>query len=453
MWIFVTDIGYHIWLVICKSSIFYVTTHNDSISISDDSFSDDDMSSCDDDSDEESSPPAISSVTKLHAYCKQKARKRPIELTTESSSEGEGEGSPLQSSDDDKEGDMSEVSDVSASGFLDDEAMEVEVSDEEWAEGSGESEVDGWLVEDGEEEEEEDERGEGFIDSEALDEEVYQARKRRKPRILSDDDESISSDDAELAKKCEGTHDENSQPPTKCNQQQDSEGSSESGEDEQHSDSKANGISGESESSSPSSDEEPKASIGEKEADPSDTIGGLFQLARKKALSVFHDKDTSLVRGRIPTSITTSAPPLLRDWTDPTLVAAAKSLFVTGSWGAEGAQALLDEDDALYGDFEDMEEGEMGGRETEGRESPERGQRDEDGDKKRSEKKRKLKAAFDVGYDEEEGGASYLEDLKKEVSEQEQRNKAEFEGMDEQTRLQYEGVRPGYYVRLELKGM
>ena len=43
-----------------------------------------------------------------------------------------------------------------------------------------------------------------------------------------------------------------------------------------------------------------------------------------------------------------------------------------------------------------------------------------------------------------------MEDLKREASEQEQRNRAEFEGMDDRVRLQYEGVRPGYYVRVEL---
>ena len=62
-----------------------------------------------------------------------------------------------------------------------------------------------------------------------------------------------------------------------------------------------------------------------------------------------------------------------------------------------------------------------------------------------------MKAAFDSEYDEE-GGGGYLEGLRQEASEQAQLNQAEFSGVDEQARLQYEGVRPGSYVRMEVKG-
>ena len=191
----------------------------------------------------------------------------------------------------------------------------------------------------------------------------------------------------------------------------------------------------------------PEEAKEEEEEEESQEIGGLFQLTKKRAISIFHNEDTSLV-------VTPPQPPgTCQDWTAPSVVGVIKSLFVTGSWGAEGAQALLQEDDALYGDFEDLEASQEDGGEREGEEEGE----GEDANKKRLEKKKRLKAEFDVGYDQkgegQEGGASsYLDDLKREVSEQEQRNKAEFEGMDEQTRLQYEGVRPGYYVRLELKG-
>ena len=63
-------------------------------------------------------------------------------------------------------------------------------------------------------------------------------------------------------------------------------------------------------------------------------------------MSNFHKDDTSLVK------ITPS-----RDWSLPENVAAIKCLFVTGNWGSEDAHTLLAEDDAMYGDFEDLETG------------------------------------------------------------------------------------------------
>lgn len=66
-------------------------------------------------------------------------------------------------------------------------------------------------------------------------------------------------------------------------------------------------------------------------------------------------------------------------------------------------------------------------------------------------RKRELKAAFDSEYDEE-GGGGYLEGLRHKASEQTQLNQAEFSGVDEQARLQYQGLPPGSYVRLEVEG-
>ena len=64
-------------------------------------------------------------------------------------------------------------------------------------------------------------------------------------------------------------------------------------------------------------------------------------------------------------------------------------------------------------------------------------------------------AKFDQVYDEEqeaEGGGAYYDDLKKEVSEQAEANRAEFIGLREEIRVKYEGVRPGCYVRMEIQG-
>ena len=163
-------------------------------------------------------------------------------------------------------------------------------------------------------------------------------------------------------------------------------------------------------------------------------IGGLFQLTKKKSLTVNHLEDSSIL-SNIPHSG-------LRDWSSLSTAAVVKSLFVTGDWGADSARALLNEDEMLYGDFEDLETGEKRKRTEEELEE----------ERNLVSKKKKLKKEFDVQYDEE-GGTGYLEDLKREVSEQEQRNKAEFEGVDARTRLQLEGICPGHYVRMELKGL
>ena len=186
---------------------------------------------------------------------------------------------------------------------------------------------------------------------------------------------------------------------------------------------------------------------GQKEEDEEkggdDELGGLFQLAKKKeALSMNHRDDTSLPPSRGPLALSC-------DWSDATIAPTVKNLFVTGSWGDEDAQAVLEEDEEMYGDFEDLETGERHREKESKKDDASRGE--EEG--KRLKKKKNLKAAFDVDYDDQEGGeGGYLEDLKREVSEQERRNRAEFEGLDEQTRVQYEGFRPGTYVRMELKG-
>ena len=166
--------------------------------------------------------------------------------------------------------------------------------------------------------------------------------------------------------------------------------------------------------------------------------GGLFQLSKKKKLSAYHAEDTSLL---LPTFSGD------KDWAS--LSSVVKKLFVTGDWGSESAQARLDEDDALFGDFEDLETGEQSETKPPGEEAGD--EETDEAEKTRLENKKRLKEAFDAGYDEEEGGG-YLEDLKREVTEQEQRNRAEFEGMDDKTRQQLEGIRPGHYVRIVLKG-
>ncbi|XP_031733638.1 ribosome biogenesis protein BMS1 homolog [Anarrhichthys ocellatus] len=70
---------------------------------------------------------------------------------------------------------------------------------------------------------------------------------------------------------------------------------------------------------------------------------------------------------------------------------------------------------------------------------------------KRLEKKQRLKERFNSEYDD--GDATYFDDLKEEMQKQAELNRAEFEDVDDETRVQYEGFRPGMYVRLEISSL
>jgi len=126
-----------------------------------------------------------------------------------------------------------------------------------------------------------------------------------------------------------------------------------------------------------------------------------------------------------------------------------------------------EDDDELYGDFEDLESGEkMSGEasKTEKEDDEEQpnvvdlgGDREKELAKRRErmERKLKLKRQFDTDYDGGEGGdkATFYDDLKKEVDDQSNLNKTEFGDMDDSLRVQYEGYRPGMYVRMEISGV
>nr|XP_054514182.1 ribosome biogenesis protein BMS1 homolog [Pan troglodytes] len=58
---------------------------------------------------------------------------------------------------------------------------------------------------------------------------------------------------------------------------------------------------------------------------------------------------------------------------------------------------------------------------------------------------------FDVEYDE--GESTYFDDLKGEMQKEAQLNYVEFEDQDDEARVQYEGFRPGMYVRVEIENV
>ncbi|XP_053392079.1 ribosome biogenesis protein BMS1 homolog [Mercenaria mercenaria] len=147
--------------------------------------------------------------------------------------------------------------------------------------------------------------------------------------------------------------------------------------------------------------------------------------------------------------------------------------FVTGKWDEDkDAEALLQKDDELYGDFEDLETGEQhkGKKEADDDDIDDEEELGSDGEKdkqpeevkkkksemtaeeRRVEKKRKLKEMFDTQYDMK-GDTEFYDNWKEELEQQAKMNRSVFEDMDDDLRVQYEGFRPGMYVRVEIHGV
>lgn len=86
-------------------------------------------------------------------------------------------------------------------------------------------------------------------------------------------------------------------------------------------------------------------------------LGGLFKITKEKNEMKNADNDlrkdnNGLDCSRFPMNS-------VRDWTDKEFAECIMDCFVTGNWEAEkDAQTLLDQDEELFGDFEDMETGE-----------------------------------------------------------------------------------------------
>ncbi|XP_022110222.1 ribosome biogenesis protein BMS1 homolog [Acanthaster planci] len=203
------------------------------------------------------------------------------------------------------------------------------------------------------------------------------------------------------------------------------------------------------------------------EGDEDDNLGGLFKVSRP-------DKDSKSKKRREMNNQDCSAFPVehVRDWTIEEVKELIRDCFVTGQWEKEeDAKMLLDQDDELYGDFEDLETGEVHQGSTHQAEADSGdGSHDDSEDddqvtkmkaeeerekserEQRLEKKRKLKQAFDLDYDGK-GDGDYFDDLKAQMADQAQLNRAEFEDLDDELRTQYEGFRPGLYVRVEVSGV
>ncbi|XP_046607471.1 ribosome biogenesis protein BMS1 homolog [Neodiprion virginianus] len=175
-------------------------------------------------------------------------------------------------------------------------------------------------------------------------------------------------------------------------------------------------------------------------------IGGIFRIVNKQERQKLEARELRNQEESVFYSIDLS-----KDWELEENRNLLTNRFVTGKWKeSEDAEELLklddlEDDDDLYGDFEDLETGEK--HKAEAPEEMTFSEADER--RKLIEKKQKLKEKFDSEYDKGED-KSYYDELKSEVERQAQLNKSEFEGIADDIRVQLEGFRPGMYVRVEL---
>ncbi|EGD81272.1 hypothetical protein PTSG_11309 [Salpingoeca rosetta] len=220
------------------------------------------------------------------------------------------------------------------------------------------------------------------------------------------------------------------------------------------------------------------------DADDDDNDGDDFFTMRSKAKAdEVHDSS----RGAWSTAID-------HDWDEEDLIAELKNQFVTGEWHEDDdAQTLLDKhkqsleqgdsdgdgdgaEDDEFGDFEDLEtgevhtsssaaaaggEGEMGDADADGEGEGDEGEDEEEQPKsaltsrqKRELKKARMKALFDEEYDRVSGGGkTHFDEVKDELAERVKFNMDEFADEDDTLRVEYEGYRPGLYVRVEVHGV
>ncbi|KAK9965745.1 hypothetical protein ABG768_004818 [Culter alburnus] len=203
----------------------------------------------------------------------------------------------------------------------------------------------------------------------------------------------------------------------------------------------------------------------EEDSNNEEELGGLFKVSRPEKSKKIRGDAMDCSRFQPDSS---------HDWDQEEMLASIRDCFVTGKWDEDkDARTLLKEDDELYGDFEDLETGEVHKAKAGNKDQAEGGNDDEknDGDdddeeeeapqvkldddevqkNKRLEKKRRLKERFNAQYDD--GDATYFDDLKEELQKQAELNRQEFEDMEDEVRVQYEGFRPGMYVRVEIPAL
>ncbi|XP_043485918.1 ribosome biogenesis protein BMS1 homolog, partial [Polistes fuscatus] len=186
----------------------------------------------------------------------------------------------------------------------------------------------------------------------------------------------------------------------------------------------------------------------EEEENDSKSVGGIFKVVQEKQKQKLQERELQNLEENIFFSKEPS-----RDWLEEDNKVLLVNCFVTGKWKeSEDAEELLKLDDMddneIYGDFEDLETGEK----HKADDSQPSKENELDEKKQLLEKKRKLKEQFNAEYDNGET-KTYYDELRQEVDKQAEINKSEFEGIDDDVRVQLEGYRPGMYVRVEIQGV
>ncbi|KRT86470.1 hypothetical protein AMK59_550 [Oryctes borbonicus] len=185
-------------------------------------------------------------------------------------------------------------------------------------------------------------------------------------------------------------------------------------------------------------------------------IGGLFKVVSREQQKRKIEKDSMNLT---ESSLLMPWSSNVEDYTDPENKWMIQDCFVTGKWKeSEDANELLKLDAAEissdsdeFGDFEDLETGEKFTKDASHKkeDAKEIGKIDKNA---LAEKKLKLKQKFDAEYDNE-AGSSYYDELKLSAEKQAELNKSVFENMPDDLRVQFEGYRPGMYVRIEFQGV
>ncbi|BBN03124.1 ribosome biogenesis protein BMS1 [Marchantia polymorpha subsp. ruderalis] len=178
----------------------------------------------------------------------------------------------------------------------------------------------------------------------------------------------------------------------------------------------------------------------------------------------------------------------LSDWKDDEKIESIRDRFVTGDWekAAKRERGEIDEDDdedEVYGEFEDLETGEKHSGAEDAKVAkkdqslvPLKGETSAEAEERRL-KKLALRAKFDNKYDGSEdmddgdggkasartkhhqsggtepGEKDYFDKVKDEIELRKQKNLAELGEIDDETRIEMEGFRGGTYLRIELHGM
>jgi len=143
----------------------------------------------------------------------------------------------------------------------------------------------------------------------------------------------------------------------------------------------------------------------------------------------------------------------VEDWSDEETIESLRYRFITGDSNSKNNNG--EDDEEVYGDFEDLETGEV----VKGENNEEEDEENEGDDglteeERLARKKEELKKKFDAEYDgEEEENDNFYEEIKSGINRQLELNRAEFEEDDPETRAKIEGYRPGQYVRILIKNL